>query len=705
MTAFSFSYAPKASTALASINPIQSRGEGLRFAANAPMSFTKQNPEIVTEGFWKGRQALTEGIVKGTTSALSGVTGALTQKAADAKAITDAEKAHDRAVEIARIKAAPTQNEEIYKSNQLAIQNEQLRKLQAENNNVETPQDDTVAEGDTSVIDEIESLITPAAKKMESAPPTQPVAPTGTTAPTGTPAGTTYVPNPQTPAQNAIIALQKSQQEAENAKKQLTQSAATSVKFETEKALQENNFDELDRLANLGAIDQNLLVQYKSFANSAKRSSDRLAKLQPPTTDTAIAANTPIATPESEPTRSIFGKSDNPNFTSLREGIQSRGVVSEIPTQFSEQSVAPSENLSFLDINSITSPKQTQSIRGEGYQLPVAEPASPKLEFPETKGQLVLNGASLPLAQVSGAEGKKPLEAVEPVLPAAVPSEPAPATTAEPVPERTQEEIINQYVGLLTNKAYRGAGDARRAKQVLEKLGLKAEIEVEKGEKGSRLHYVKVVDEAPAAKPIPEGFYVESIRDADGKETYVYKPKVPVKQQIATFDNGIKKANVLKKTLEKIEKIAPSIFGITGGAGGISGLMKYNPIANDARTTRALLDTVKGIVGFDELVALKQQGGSLGALSDSELKMLTSLQGSIDPDMDEATFLENIKSMRESTDRLIAGLEDDKKQVTNVEKQTNFQSIQTEKPKYKKGDSGLVNGVRYVYDGTKWNRQ
>ena len=82
--------------------------------------------------------------------------------------------------------------------------------------------------------------------------------------------------------------------------------------------------------------------------------------------------------------------------------------------------------------------------------------------------------------------------------------------------------------------------------------------------------------------------------------------------------------------------------------------------------------------------------------------MLTSLQGSVDPDMDEKTFMDNINKMSESATKLIAGLEYDK---MNVEKPTNFQSIQTEKPKYKKGDSGLVNGVIYVYDGTKWNRQ
>jgi hypothetical protein len=311
---------------------------------------------------------------------------------------------------------------------------------------------------------------------------------------------------------------------------------------------------------------------------------------------------------------------------------------------------------------------------------------------------------------VSGAEGvlapktaAKPLEGttpppVEPPLPAAQPT-----TTTQPA-ELTKDqydEVRYQIESELTGRPFKSLADARRATQVLEQtLGVKAQITTEKGEKGSRLHYVEIVDEAPPAKTAPEGYITESIRDADGKETYVYKPKIPVKQQITTFDNNIDKAKVLKKTLEKIEKIAPGY--LFAGAGGISGLMKYNPIANDARTTRSLLDTVKGIVGFDELVALKAQGGTLGALSDKELDMLTSLKGSINPDMDEATFLENIKSMRESTDRLISGLEDDKKQVTNVEKKTNFQPIQSQKQTNKKGDSFIFKNNRYVHDGTKF---
>jgi len=624
MTAFSFSYSPKASTALASINPLKSGGEGLRFAANTPMSFIKQNPEIVAEGFWKGRQALTEGAVKGVTSALSGVAGALTSKAQEAKATADSKLEHDRAMEIAKIKAAPTAAETAYQQQRSDLLTQQIAAAKTKNENVSSTEKDVVAEGDTSIIDQINSLISPAVKKVESAPSTQPsnpapVAPAASVAPPAAP----VVPNaPVAPAGVSQFA-------PADAGRELFQ---------------------FDRGTGIDA-----------YGNVPPRQASMAFNLAP---------------------------------------IKNRGVISESPTQLSEQSVAPSENLSFLDINSIT-PEQTQSIRGEGYQLPVVESSSPKSEMPEVKEQLVLDGVSLPLAQVTGAEGKKPLAAVEPVLPTAVPSEPAPAETAELAPQRTQEEIVNEYVGLLTNKAYRGAGDARRAKQVLEKLGLKAEIEVEKGEKGTRLHYVKVVDEAPAAKTAPEGYYTESIKDADGKETYVYKPKVPIESQVRSIDNGIKTAKILKQQIADIKSLSG---GLIPGVGGMSSLMAKLPYPTDASTVRAINEGIKGLIGFKELVDLKAAGGSLGALSDSELKMLTSLQGSLDIDnLHAGNYLKNLKRIEESVTALEGGLEDQKQKLMRVENKTNFQPIQTPENrvevKTQEQYNALKKGQKWIWNG------
>jgi hypothetical protein len=551
------------------------------------MEFLKQNPEVVTEGFWKGRQALTEGIVKGVTSALSGVTGALTSKAQEAKATADSKLEHDRAMEIAKIKAAPTAAETAYQQQRSDLLTQQIAAAKTKNESaVEVDENAPLEpfEMDFSQFSNLPDFKT----KIEEVPATSPATPT--TAPAA-----------------------------------------------------------------------------------------------PATPTTAPAA------PAGVSQKSIFGQSENPNFVAYRDAFKNRSVAA-----------SPAEPNLFSDISAVT-PVPVQEIAG--YSLEGLQPPRQQGTLPETVGQITLSGETSQLVPVSGAE-EKPLAGTPPVEPALPQAEPALAATPEPTQpvQLSEAEYKFQIENQLTARPYKSPAEANMAKKILQqKLGVKAKIDAVKGDKGSKLYYVEVEvsEEAPPAKTAPEGYFTESIRDADGKETYVYKPKMPVKQQIATFDNNIKKAEVLKKTLEQIEKIAPGY--LFAGAGGISGLMKYNLFANDARTTRSLLDTVKGIVGFDELVALKNQGGSLGALSDSELKMLTSLQGSVDPDMDEATFLENIKSMRESTARLISGLEADKKEVMNVESPTKFQNIQSEKPKYEKGVTSFVkDGYKYVWDGTEF---
>ena len=591
MTAFSFSYAPKASTALASINPIQSRGEGLRFAANTPMSFTKQNPEVVTEGFWKGRQALTEGIVKGVTSALSGVSGALTQKAADAKAVEDAKTAHERAVEIANIKAAPTEAEKAYQQQRSDLLTQQIAAATAKNE----------------------------ADKADD--------------------GFNAIP-PRT--------MDWSSYNRPNFKTPVSEVPAATVPTET------------------------------SSADPAAA---------PPAAPPAAPA------PAGVSQRSIFGKSENPNFVSVRDAIKNRSVAA-----------APTEPNLFSNISAVTPEPMPE---GAGFSLSGLELPQQQQQYqlPESAGKITLAGEELPLMPVSGAESK-PLAGtpppVEPALPQAVPNEPAQPALAQAVPE-TEAEYRYRVENDLTGQPFMSPADARMAKNILEQqLGVKAKVNGIDAGKGKRIYRVEIVEDAPSPmESVPEGMVMKQVTDKDGNITTTYIPKVPVKQQIAAFDNSIEKAKVLKKTITKIKEIAPGY--LFAGAGGISGIMKYNPFSNDARTVRKLVDTVKGIVGFDELVALKAAGGSLGALSDSELSMLTSLKGSVDPDLDEKTFLDNLSSIEASTDKLITGLESDKKDVMTVEKKTNFQPIQAQENrvevKTQEEYNALKKGQKWIWNG------
>jgi hypothetical protein len=365
------------------------------------------------------------------------------------------------------------------------------------------------------------------------------------------------------------------------------------------------------------------------------------------------------------------------------------------PIDASGNVIPTKENTGIVDTS--TQPNLFSNINLPVPQQPDSEyrlaPSRPReAQLPEIQRTATLEGVSFPLASVTGAE-EKPLAGTPPIIETPLPeAQPELVANLEPASqaELTQDqykETKYQIENQLTARPYKSIADARRAKQILEQaLGAKVKITTEKGEKGSRLHYVEITEEPESPmETIPKDMVMKQVVDKDGQLTTTYVPKVPIKQQMATFDNNIEKARVLKTTIEKIEKIAPGY--LFAGAGGVSGIMQYNPFSNDARTVRKLVDTVKGIVGFDELVALKAAGGSLGALSDSELSMLTSLKGSVDPDLDEATFLSNIKSIKESADKLISGLEADKKELINVEKQTKFQPIQTPKSEpLKKGD-------------------
>jgi hypothetical protein len=651
MSAFSFSYAPKASTALASINPLKSGGEGLRFAANTPMSFLKQNPEIVAEGFWKGRQALTEGIAKGALSAVGSVSGAFAEKRAQEKADTKLKEDRAHEIEVANIKSAKTPEEILYQQQRNALLTEQIdaAKQKSEKSLYDT-QTSPVESGEID-FNEFSDLpnfnIRPAEVPV--------VVPTSTAPVKATPAASAAPSADPSAAPSAAVAPTDAQ--TKNRVEELKKDNERIAEVEKIKAYKSAAFRTPEYYRNITAESINKNEQYQ-------KNLQELNSILAPAS--ATASDTPAAPASPKVSQSDI---DLPNY--------------------------------FSDIN-LPSPAPVEE---KGYRLADMQlPETQQREYPKSAGEVLYNGETLQLMPVSGAEGK-PLSTtppVKPALPQAVPTQPAPDEN----PELTQPVTLSedqyryQIENKLTGRPYQSPADANMAKKLLEqKLGVKVEIDTEKGEKGTRLYHVRIVGDAPPPKTAPEGYFTESIRDADGKETYVYKPKIPAKQQIATFDNNIEKAKVLQETLTRIKEIAPGY--LFAGAGGISGLTKYNPFANDARTTRSLLDTVKGIVGFDELVALKAQGGSLGALSDSELKMLTSLKGSIDPDMDEATFLKNINKMSESTAKLIAGLETDKKNVTNVEKPNNFQSVQSQKTN-KKGDSFVYEGNRYVHDGTEF---
>jgi hypothetical protein len=229
----------------------------------------------------------------------------------------------------------------------------------------------------------------------------------------------------------------------------------------------------------------------------------------------------------------------------------------------------------------------------------------------------------------------------------------------------------------LTARPYRGAADARMAKRLLEqKLGVKAKITTQEGDKGMRFYYVEIIEEAPSPdEATPRGMRLKEITFEDGKLTKTYIPEISVEEKISTFDISIRKAEMLKEMLDEIEKKTPGVLGIFGqGAGGISLLMSKAPWANDAKTVRSILKTAKVFMRFEELSALEAQTGSLSSLSYSHLSML-SILSSIDADKyPEKMFLEMIGEIRNRTDKLIYALNQDKKNLLIVGKESDFKT-------------------------------
>jgi hypothetical protein len=95
----------------------------------------------------------------------------------------------------------------------------------------------------------------------------------------------------------------------------------------------------------------------------------------------------------------------------------------------------------------------------------------------------------------------------------------------------------------------------------------------------------------------------------------------------------------LEKNMEKLINLTKSDF--VGGRTGVVG-RRVSPGGDQAKLDQTVLQ-FQGLVGLDKLLAIKAQGGTLGALSKSEMDLLTSTIGSLDTITDMETLRENVK--------------------------------------------------------------
>lgn len=344
----------------------------------------------------------------------------------------------------------------------------------------------------------------------------------------------------------------------------------------------------------------------------------------------------------------------------------------------------PAESNLFSDISAITPEPVARPQLEQPFVLPLAETSAPR-NLPEEVGKVTLQDVTVPLVPVSGAEDK-PLSGVTPVEPALPTQQASEPVLAQAVPE-TEAEYRYRVESDLTGQPFMNPADARMAKNILEQqLGVKAKVNGIDAGKGKRIYRVEIIEDALSPmEGVPKDVVVKSVTEKDGTQTRVLIPKMPAEQQLETVNIALDRAKTLKTAIKKIRGIAGGVFP---GIGKGSNLMNKLPIQTDASTVRALNNTIKGLIGFQELVDLKAQGGSLGALSDAELGMLTSLQGSLDVDnLNSETYLEMLKDIETRTNDVEKKMEAQKKELMTVEKPTKYQPIQTPKSESpKKGD-------------------
>lgn len=135
----------------------------------------------------------------------------------------------------------------------------------------------------------------------------------------------------------------------------------------------------------------------------------------------------------------------------------------------------------------------------------------------------------------------------------------------------------------------------------------------------------------------------KALQEAQAKLEVEREAKRP--EYEAAIASGMEDAALLKQDIDTA--LAQSGAMSTGLVGSWFGSLK----GSDSYSLSKTLDSIKGRIAFDKLVALKAAGGSLGAVSEKELSLLESALGSIDQGQDRKVFEANLRRVVEQADR------------------------------------------------------
>jgi hypothetical protein len=334
----------------------------------------------------------------------------------------------------------------------------------------------------------------------------------------------------------------------------------------------------------------------------------------------------------------------------------------------------------------------------EPMTQPLAElNALPTVQTPQV---LAMQGTTLPLAPISGAEKQPPITmqtSPTSVRPQVV-TTPPPLAATEPIqkPPAQQAPQVNpaEYLDYLTSLPYESPADAYEAQQRLaslfpeDKFNL-AEIETVKDTTtGQRIYYVN----PPVKKVQPaEGMVLTDFKETDGKVTKTYKPAVPIEKQITQVEAPLKG---MQAVLDAIQDIKGIYGGLSPGVGGAASVLKYVP-SSDAWNVSELLKPIYANNAFQTLMEMKAAsptGGALGAVSETELQLLINSVAALGQNLDAEYFGRNLLKLEEGIKQTKAAIEN---RVTELKGGGKSKIIEGQKAKG-------PNGEMIIYKGGKW---
>ena len=157
-------------------------------------------------------------------------------------------------------------------------------------------------------------------------------------------------------------------------------------------------------------------------------------------------------------------------------------------------------------------------------------------------------------------------------------------------------------------------------------------------------------------------------------------------QQLAVAKKQVAAANMIGSIDQAINLID------TTGVGGVSALLAYVPTGNAERTYSNLITSVKANVGFDQLLAMRAQGGTLGQVSNIENKLLQSTIATLDPLADPDVTRANLNKIRAITERLAAvqGMDESEAARTLFTAETDKQGMPTRNKIYTVDENTLI---------------